>query len=124
MTEALPSQPVGFWRSVGRGLRLLCPKCGEGRLFTGWFAMAPSCPSCGLDFLREQGYYVGAIYINYGITATIELSIGIPLADRVPTLWLVWPLSVFALLFPLWFFRYSRSLWLGIDLYLTSLIPR
>ena len=124
MTEALPAQPLGFWRTVGRGLRLRCPKCGEGKLFSGWFTMAPSCPSCGLDILREQGYYVGAMYINYGITATIELSIGIPLADRVPIWPLIAPLSVFAILFPLWFFRYSRSLWLGIDLYITSLMPR
>lgn len=113
-----------FWGTLGRGLRLRCPKCGEGRLFRGYFAMAPACPSCGLDFRREQGYYVGAMYINYGLTAAVMLSVGIPLADRVPLPTLSWPLGGFALAFPLWFFRYSRSLWLGIDLYITSLFPR
>ena len=112
-----------FWRTVGRALRLRCPNCGEGRLFRGFFSMEPSCRSCALDFLREQGYYVGAMYINYGVTAAVELSVGIPLAGRIPLATLSWPLGAFAILFPLWFFRYSRSLWLGIDLYITSRIP-
>jgi uncharacterized protein (DUF983 family) len=115
---------VTFWKTIGRGLKLRCPRCGEGRLFQGFFSMLDACSSCGLDFRRESGYYVGAMYINYGVTAAVELSVGIPLAGRVPLSTLTWPLAVFALVFPLWFFRYSRSLWLGIDLYLTSLAPK
>ena len=113
-----------FWRTVGRGLRLRCPSCGEGKLFRGWFTMAPSCGSCGLDLRREHGYYVGAMYVNYGAPAAVLLSVGIPLADRLSRWTLSVPLGLFALLFPLWFFRYSRSLWLGIDLYITSLAPK
>ena len=113
-----------FWRTLGLGLRLRCPSCGEGRLFLGFFKMAPACSVCGLDLLREHGYYVGAMYVNYGVTAAVEMAVGIPLADRVPMATLTWPLAGFALLFPLWFFRYSRSLWLGLDLYFTSLAPK
>jgi len=51
------------------GLRLLCPRCGQGRLFTGWFAISAACPHCGLDFKREPGFYLGSISINYGVTA-------------------------------------------------------
>ena len=116
--------PPGFWRTVGRGLLLRCPACGRGSLFTGYFSMAAACPACGLDIRREQGYYVGAMYINYGVTAVIELSVGVPLAGRIPMASLLWPLSIFCILFPLWFFRYSRSLWLGMDLYFTALVPR
>lgn len=116
-------EPLRFWPVVGRALRLRCPKCGEGRLFAGFFAMAARCPSCALDFRREQGYYVGAMYINYGLTAAIMLAVGIPLADRVSRAALSWPLAVFAVVFPLLFFRHSRSLWLAIDLYVTSLAP-
>lgn len=116
--------PLTFWRTVGRGLRLRCPRCGGAGIFTGLFAMASSCPTCGLDVRREQGYYVGAMYINYGITATVELAFGIPLADRISLTALTIPLAAFGLLFPLFFFRYSKSLWLGIDLYLSSLAPK
>jgi len=27
--------------------------------------MHEACPSCGLQFNREQGYYIGAMYVSY-----------------------------------------------------------
>ena len=27
-----------------------CPRCGQGRLFSGFITIAPSCGNCGLDF--------------------------------------------------------------------------
>ncbi len=32
------------------GLRGRCPRCGEGRLFDGYLAVAPACDRCGLDY--------------------------------------------------------------------------
>ena len=114
-----------FWRTIGRGLRLRCPVCGQGRLFRGFFAMEDRCPSCGLDLKREQGYYVGAMYINYGATATVLLGAGIPMAMKGWSLaQITWPLASFAIVFPIVFFRWSKSLWLGIDLYITALISK
>jgi len=46
-------------------LRHLCPRCRQGRIFCGWLAMHEACPSCGLQFNREQGYYIGAMYVSY-----------------------------------------------------------
>ena len=98
-------------------MRLLCPRCGQGRLFTGWFAMREACPHCGLDFKREPGFYLGSIYINYGVTA---LGTGALYALLV----FVFGTSheaalaaclVAAVLFPIWFFRYARSGLLAID---------
>src|SRR5688500_10126255 len=62
---------VGFWRRVGRSLRLRCPRCGMGRLYRGWFAMNDQCAECGCDFRREPGFYLGSIYFNYGLTALV-----------------------------------------------------
>ena len=82
--------------------------------------MRPACALCGLVFERAQGYWVGAIYLNYAATATIalggyfvlwahtELSTAAQLAVWVP----------FLLVFPLWFFRYSRSFWLALEFYI------
>jgi uncharacterized protein (DUF983 family) len=104
-------------RVLARAARLRCPRCGGTRLFQSWFTMARSCALCGLVFERAQGYFVGAIYVNYA--ATVGLVMGGYL-----TLWLLTELSTaaqlalwlpVALLFPLWFFRYSRSLWLAIE---------
>jgi len=93
-------------------------------MFTRFLTMPDACASCGLDFKREQGYYIGAMYINYGVTTLILLAVALPLLDRVPLPWLLWPLAAFSIVFPLWFFRYSRSLWLGIELYVVSHVQR
>jgi uncharacterized protein (DUF983 family) len=106
-------------RIARRALALRCPRCGGTDLFTGWFALRPQCALCGLTFERAQGYWVGAIYLNYAVTATLavggyfllwartDLSPGVQLAIWIP----------FLLVFPLWFFRYSRSLWLALEYY-------
>jgi len=89
-------------------------------LFRGWFAMRPKCSECGLPFEREPGFYLGSIYFNYGLTAlvvTVAYFVLYFAADVSQTTALV-SLTAFCLLFPLWFFRYARSLWLGMDQYL------
>jgi uncharacterized protein (DUF983 family) len=35
---------------VAAGLRGCCPRCGKGKLFAGFLALAPRCERCGLDF--------------------------------------------------------------------------
>jgi uncharacterized protein (DUF983 family) len=100
-----------------RGLMLRCPRCGRGPLFRGAFTMHERCPACDLLLEREQGYFVGAIYVNYAATVGITIA-GFLVLDRytdltVTTQILLW--SAFGIAFPLFFFRYSRSLWLSID---------
>jgi uncharacterized protein (DUF983 family) len=79
--------------------------------------MFPQCSHCALTFEREQGYFVGAIYINYAATTVIAIA-GFLTLDyfahlSLPPQLLLW--GSFAILFPLFFFRYSRSLWLSLD---------
>jgi uncharacterized protein (DUF983 family) len=86
-------------------------------LFTGWFRMVPACVLCGLRFERAPGYFVGAVYVNYGVTVMLALA-GYLVVWRLAGLGPVPQLAVwvpFCVLFPLWFFRYSRSLWLAIE---------
>jgi uncharacterized protein (DUF983 family) len=113
---------VSAGEMVRRAIRLRCPRCGEGALFAGWFAMHETCAQCGLRFEREPGYFVGAIYVNYAITAV--LCLGIPIALDVTIgipLWLQITIGgALGVLVPVVFFRYSRSLWLGIDHFVTS----
>jgi uncharacterized protein (DUF983 family) len=33
-----------------RGFACKCPRCGEGRLFTGFLSLRPRCEHCGLDY--------------------------------------------------------------------------
>src|SRR2546421_8802517 len=108
-----------FWRLFSRSCRLRCPACGKGRMFRGWFAMHQACEHCGLKFLREPGYFLGSIYFNYGLTTLLVTATYLSLfltTDVSPEL-LLWGLVAFCGLFPLWFFRYARALWLAMDLY-------
>lgn len=79
--------------------------------------MNSHCSACGLVFEREPGYFVGAIYINYAVTAMLMVS-GFLILDTYTTLSLtvqilLW--STVGVAFPLFFFRYSKSLWLAFD---------
>jgi len=79
--------------------------------------MNERCSNCGAALEREPGFYLGSIYFNYGLTALIiAIVYPIMLFKRVAsnnTLLLI--ALVFCLLFPIWFFRYARALWLGFD---------
>jgi uncharacterized protein (DUF983 family) len=35
---------------IGRGLRGRCPRCGEGKLFSGFLTLRRACAHCGLDY--------------------------------------------------------------------------
>jgi hypothetical protein len=78
--------------------------------------MHARCATCGLVFERAQGYWVGAIYVNYAATVLIAVAggfglwrLGVPMPGQL-FLW-----GPFCVIFPLWFFRYSRSLWLAVE---------
>ncbi len=79
--------------------------------------MVELCPVCGLQFLREAGYFLGAMYISYGLEVITILPIAAVLAVVAD-----WPLPLVLLIallqtlmsVPL-FFRYSRVIWLHAD---------
>ena len=109
---------------VARALRLLrwglclrCPRCGTRSLFRTWFTMHTHCFACQLRFEREQGYFLGAMYINYGVTVVLAL-IGSFALEWWTTVSLAQQLGLwigFGSLFPVLFFRHSRGLWLACD---------
>lgn len=104
-------------RGLGRAVRLRCPRCGRAPLFRRWFVMNSVCAVCDLRFERAQGYWVGAIYVNYAVTTVIAI-VGYLVLWRFADLSTAWQLGVwlpFVVAFPLWFFPYSRSLWLAVE---------
>lgn len=105
------------WKLLSRALQLRCPLCGEGRLFGGWFAMQRQCPCCGDSFEREPGFYLGSIYINYGLTALLVAVVYPVLLFRgvASNQTLLVAALAFTVVFPLVLFPWSRSLWLAFD---------
>jgi hypothetical protein len=62
---------------------------------------------------------LGSIYFNYGLTALLVTVayLTLFLTTSISPDLLLWVLVGFCLVFPLWFFRYARTLWLGMDEY-------
>jgi len=112
-------QRLGLMGRIVRALRLRCPECGEGKLFAGWFKMNDRCAKCGTDFRREPGFYLGSIYFNYGLTALVVTVtyVGAMIFGYGESSTLFWSIMAFCILFPIWYFRYARSLWLSMDHY-------
>lgn len=109
--------PSRLAQMLSHGLRLRCPRCGVGRLYRRAFRMYSDCPHCALKFEREQGYFIGAMYINYGATVAIAIP-GFFLLDAFTGMTIEHQLSLwipFAIAFPLAFFHHARSLWLVLD---------
>lgn len=106
--------PAGL---VASALRLRCPACGEGELFRGRFAMHDRCRSCGRSFNRAPGYLLGSIYVNYGLTAVIVVAayFGLYFSGALSGTPLLVSVATFSVVFPLWFFRYARALWIAFD---------
>jgi uncharacterized protein (DUF983 family) len=50
-----------------------CANCGERAIFRRWFSMAESCPNYRLKFERMPGYWLGAMILNFAVTAAAIL---------------------------------------------------
>lgn len=113
---------VSFGDMLRRAVTLRCPRCGTGAIFSGWFAMHETCPHCGLRFEREPGYFIGAIYVNYAATAVVSLGvpIGLDVLIGIGTWTQIAIGTALAVAVPIGFFRHSRSLWLGLDHFVTA----
>ncbi|BBB96126.1 MULTISPECIES: DUF983 domain-containing protein [Bradyrhizobium] len=42
--------PPTVTESALRGIACRCPRCGKGKLYSGFLTLAPRCQACGLDF--------------------------------------------------------------------------
>ena len=79
--------------------------------------MHATCPHCGVKFEREPGFFLGSIYINYGITALVTVTAYMVMFfNRWLHEWqrMTIVLAV-AVVLPMLLHRHARSLWLGFD---------
>ena len=59
---------VSRWEIAKRGLGVRCPNCGQPGLFRHWFKLRPRCLRCGFKLTRSDGFFLGAMVWNYGLT--------------------------------------------------------
>ena len=110
MMEELPSH----LRAI---VRLRCPRCLDGAVFARLWRMHPLCPSCGLEYEREPGYFTGAMYFSYALGLALCAPVGVALTvfAGFSAIQCILAIAVMVpLLIPL-LFRYSRILWMHCD---------
>lgn len=100
MTDFAParSEPArrDWGQAVGRGMRLRCPACGEGRMFRAFLKVADRCDRCGEE-LHHHRADDAPPYVTISIVGHIVLA-GLLVVEQgwpdVPLWahWAVWPL--------------------------------
>jgi hypothetical protein len=90
-------------------------------MFGSGFTMNQRCPLCGLPFEQASGEITGGMGINTVVTLLVIVLCALIFGrdPAVPLLPLLGGLALFAILFPIVFYRSSRGLWASF-LYLTG----
>src|SRR5215213_5555189 len=112
---------VRLLRALWDGLLLRCPRCHTGRMFARGFTMNKVCPNCGLPFEHATGEITGGMGVNTVVTLVVITfgSLVFGLNPAVPLGPLIFGLALFAVLFPIAFYRSSRGIW-ACFLYITG----
>lgn len=100
-----------------------CPRCHEGAFFKSsnpfslkeFDKMNDSCSVCHESFVRETGFYYGAMYVSYALTVGLGLAVffinSVLLGNDM-----VYSLLIFvglALILWTWLFRTARLTWIN-----------
>jgi len=99
---------VTTFQALRAGFLKRCPRCGQGKLFSGFLTVAPKCGCCGLDFSTVDSGDGPAVFVMLilgfivvGAALWVEVSFS-PAYWVHFVLWL--PLSVLGVWFMLpWF---------------------
>jgi uncharacterized protein (DUF983 family) len=99
-----PDTPTLF-QSAMRGLACKCPRCGRGKLFSGFLTLRPRCEACELDYAFIDAGDGPAIFVIMLAGAIVVASALIVEVKYQPPFWLhalLWlPLILATTLLPL-----------------------
>src|SRR5262245_9812561 len=80
------------------GVACRCPRCGQGRLFSGYLTLSETCAVCGLDLRKADSGDGPAVFIilvlgalAVGLLYVLQFVLGLPE-------WLTWLLLVIIVL--------------------------
>jgi uncharacterized protein (DUF983 family) len=61
-----------LFATLVRGLRMRCPRCGQGRLFTRAYRLRDACRACGLAYARYADDTWAMMYLSTaGLTGVV-----------------------------------------------------
>lgn len=103
-----------------RGLGARCPNCGGGGIFRSLNDLHDACPTCRFSFVREEGYWVGAMIVIMAIVLIVfgTWTVGGMLLTWPDVPWTPLTIGGFVLnaVVPFVLYGWSKSIFLGLDL--------
>lgn len=100
-----------------------CPKCGRGKVFNKkgnpllfqMPRMNKHCGECGHKFEKEPGYFFGAMFVSYALTAGEMILFFLIVHSFIESfLTIVILIGVMSVLLSTFNFRLSRMIWMNI----------
>lgn len=100
-----------------------CPNCSDGKVFRdknfffsiGFPKMNSICVKCNFKFDKEPGFFVGAMYVSYGLSVGQALCVYFITSlffDKALDLRIIPVIMVAVVLFSFFNIRLSRMIWL------------
>jgi uncharacterized protein (DUF983 family) len=120
--------PLTVPRLLARGMARRCPVCGASGLFRRWFVLQERCPRCNFALeQRIEGHWLGSLGINIIVSfGALLVTVVVGAVITYPDI-AVGPLATVAVavavVVPLVFFPFSKTLWSAIDLAMRPLEP-
>ena len=109
-------EPVSLSQTVLRGLACRCPRCGQGKLFSGFLTLRKRCDACELDYAFIDTGDGPAIFIMMIAGAVVVFAALIVEVKYQPPFWVhaaLWlPLILVTTLLPL---RAMKSLLIALQ---------
>lgn len=113
------SPPSSRVAPLGRGLAGRCPNCGGRGIFAGIAELQESCPTCRFSFVREEGYWLGAMIV---IMALVLVSFGTWFVGGMLLTWPDVPWTALLIgglvingVIPFVLYGWSKAIWVGLD---------
>lgn len=105
---------------LARGLVRRCPRCGGGNLFPRYWTLREACPTCGMKYERDPGYWLGAMIINTAVTIAsfLIVFVGATIATWPDPPWtaLLIGTMVLNLVVPVIVYPFSKTVFVALDL--------
>lgn len=101
---------------ISAGLRCVCPRCGEGALFSGFLKVAPACESCGLEFNFADSGDGPAVFVIFAVAPIVIILAFIVEAVFHPAPWMhlvLWIPTI--ILLSLWFLRPFKAVMIALQ---------
>ena len=103
---------------LSRAIRRQCPICGSKEIWKSWIEVKEECPNCQYHFVRENGYFLGAMILNVIFAEFLVMALMVALLIWTDMIWwgvelIILPLAIIT---PILWNPYFKGFWFLLDL--------